>query len=363
MSGMMAMMASNVKNPIISSGGGGGGGTYATGGTVYDITGYKVHIFNAAGTFATTSSWPSGRTIQYLVVAGGGGSDTSGVGGGGGAGGLLSATGVTAAASTNYAVTIGAGGVPNTNGGNSSLIGGAISATSIGGGGSTVTGTLTGQSGGSGAGGGNDQVGTTGAGGAGTAGQGNAGAGATGKYGSSVAGGGGGAGTAGGTTYTAMGGDGLASNMLTSYSASTITISSTRNSWASYTFTVAAGLPFQANSAVYISNNATPSIAMFGLVVSYSGTTMVCKLDRYDAGGGTPTLSGWNIGFAHAGGGWGADQGSMTAPASMGGGGGSYGYSYPTDWYDGLPNSGGGGQDSTSSLGGSGVVMIKYAYP
>jgi hypothetical protein len=127
MSGMMIMMTGNVQRVIPS---GGGGGAYATGGTVYDISGYKVHIFNSSDTFATTASWPSGRTIEYLVVAGGGGGND----GGGGGGGVLSSNGVTAATSTNYAVTIGGGGGTGTNGANTSLIGGALSVTAIGGG-------------------------------------------------------------------------------------------------------------------------------------------------------------------------------------------------------------------------------------
>ena len=136
-------MSGFLLNPFIlatpAGGGDGGGGAYATGGTVVDITGYKVHIFNASGIFATTSSWPSGRTIEYVVVAGGGGAGYGAYDGGGGAGGLLSTTGstrpkdsngsspsgVTAIASTNYAVTVGAGGTHGsspTNGGDSSFV-------------------------------------------------------------------------------------------------------------------------------------------------------------------------------------------------------------------------------------------------
>ena len=336
----------------------GGGGAYATGGTIYDITGYKVHIFNSSGTFATTASWPSGRTIEYLVVAGGGGASD----GGGGAGGLLSSNGVTAAASTNYAVTIGAGGIVDTNGANTSLIGGAISVTSIGGGaGGIAGGPNPGQAGGSGGGGATTGNGTSGSGGAGTPGQGTAGGDASGKYSSSSSGWGGGAGYSG-SAYPNRG-DGLVSNMITAYSASTITIPAFSISWALYTFTVSAGLPFQANSAVYVSNNATPSISLMGRVNSYSGTTMVCQLDRYDPGGSAATLSGWNISFAHAGGGPGIDQGSTTTPATLGGSGGQYGSSYPSDFYNGLPNSGGGASSYQTGTGGSGVVMIKYAYP
>jgi hypothetical protein len=241
------------------------------------------------------------------------------------------------------------------------LIGGAISVISIGGGaGGIAGGPNPGQAGGSGGGGATTGDGTNGSGGAGTPGQGTAGGDASGNKSSSSSGWGGGAGYSG--SEISNKGDGLVSNMITAYSASTITIPAFPQSWNTYTFAVSAGLPFQANSAVYVSSNANSSISLMGRVYSYSGNTMVCQLDRYD-GFGANTLSGWNISFAHAGGGPGIDQGSTTTPASLGGSGGQYGFSFPSDFLNGLPNSGGGASNYRTGTGGSGVVMIKYAYP
>jgi hypothetical protein len=383
-------MSGFLLNPFIlatPAGGGSGGGVYATGGTVVDITGYKVHIFNATSTFATTSDWPSGRTIEYLVVAGGGGSNIAG-GGGGGAGGLLTASGTALSGSTNYAVTVGGAGAASTNGGDSSLIGGAISIISKGGGGAT---TNDGQNGGSGAGGGWVSGGESFLGGKGVypgstylsqARQGYDGeSGSDGKR--QYSGAGGGASSTGGFGPTPSGngvaGDGLVSNMLSFYTASSMQIPAYPGSGSDpggsnfdYTFAVAAGLPFKADDAIYLSNTTNPLKAMWGKVTSYSGTTLVCRLSRYNnstcqyPNGVQETLSGWNIYFAHAGGGSYVDEQSTTSPSRLGGGGG----------YDdalrngGLPNSGGGGYSYVwpdvgldFTAGGSGRVMIKYAYP
>jgi hypothetical protein len=358
MSGALSFSIGILKAP---SGGGGGGGAYATGGTVVDISGYRVHIFNSSDTFATTSSWPSGRTIEYLVVAGGGGGDD----GGGGAGGLLSASGVTGIATTNYAVTVGAGGTTGTNGANSSIIGGAISVTSVGGGGGgDAADSYNGKNGGSGGGGG---VGN---------GDGNGGIGVypgstyidaprQGYDGSFASGGkypdsgnGGGAGGPGGFA----GGPGLVSDMLSFYSSSTITIAAYNFDWTEYTFSVSSGLPFQTDASVYVENSSDPTKALFGRVVSYSDTTLVCRLDRFETDNNEYTLSGWNIKFDHAGGGRGYIDGGYSPPP-IGGGGGDVGYGVEYN-IQGAPNSGGGGfYSSGDENGGSGVVMIKYAYP
>ena len=352
---------------------------YATGGTIYDITGYRVHVFNSSDTFATTASWPSGRTIEYVVVAGGGGGVTSSsaYNGGGGAGGLLSTTGstrpvnsagstpsgVTATASTNYAVTIGGGGSLSSNGANSSIVGGAISATSIGGGagGSGETGSA-GAAGGSGGGGGNGGIG-----GAGTAGQGNDGGVGSGEKSSAGAGAGGGAGAVGGENST-RGGAGLVSTLLTTTSDSEQTI----NDFDTYTFTVAAGLWFQTYQAVIVSQTSDISNYAFGVVVSYVGTTLVCRLRAATVPG---TFSDWTISLVMAGGGPGAQEGESPL-ASAGGGAGCLGNG-GNFMQDASPNSGAGGGDITyaspqspyppgytyTGAGGSGVVMIKYAYP
>jgi hypothetical protein len=98
----------------------------ATGGTVLTCGDFKTHIFTADGCFAVTSAGnPAGSTtIDYFVIAGGGSSGGDN-GGGGGAGGfrisnsysipaptmspLASPTGLTAAIQT-YPITVGAGG-------------------------------------------------------------------------------------------------------------------------------------------------------------------------------------------------------------------------------------------------------------
>ena len=59
----------------------------ATGGSVLDIGGYRVHTFTSSGNFVVTSV-PSGQKVDVLIVAGGGsGGGMHGGGGGGGGGG------------------------------------------------------------------------------------------------------------------------------------------------------------------------------------------------------------------------------------------------------------------------------------
>lgn len=147
----------------------------ATGGTVTDVGGYRIHTFTSSGTFTALSS----GTVEYLIVAGGGGGATdSDVGGGGGAGGLI--TGSLTIAPQSFSIVVGAGGTGGTNlytpgigGGSNGSQGGTSSSfglTAIGGGyGGTRN--NNGGSGGSGGGGGDGAT----SGGAGTSGQGNAG--------------------------------------------------------------------------------------------------------------------------------------------------------------------------------------------
>jgi hypothetical protein len=147
----------------------------ATGGTVTDVGGYRIHTFTSSGTFTALSS----GTVEYLIVAGGGGGATDlDVGGGGGAGGLI--TGSLTITPQSFSIVVGAGGTggtssytPGTGGGGNGSKGGNSSAfglTAIGGG---YGGTRyqPGGSGGSGGGGGDGGA----AGGAGTSGQGYAG--------------------------------------------------------------------------------------------------------------------------------------------------------------------------------------------
>jgi hypothetical protein len=143
-----------------------------TGGTVSNITGYRVHTFTSSDTF-TINAGP--RTVEYLIVAGGGG---------GGAGGVLTGN-LTMNSGVTYTVTVGAGGVASyagsafaassaaVNGANSSVSGsditsiiavgggaGATSNTVFGGGPISVNGTsYKGANGGSGGGGGGNSEG------------------------------------------------------------------------------------------------------------------------------------------------------------------------------------------------------------
>ena len=117
-------------------------GLTATGGTISNAAGYKIHTFTGAGTytFAVTGT----GTVEYMVIGGGGGGGTD-MGGGGGAGGYLA--GSTTFTSANYTITVGAGGrgargiygateatLDYVSGGNSSIVGGSVNIVSIGGG-------------------------------------------------------------------------------------------------------------------------------------------------------------------------------------------------------------------------------------
>jgi hypothetical protein len=81
----------------------------ATGGTITEYTGFKVHTFLTSGTFTAGID----GTVDYLVVAGGGGggreSYSSGTGGGGGAGGVLTSANLTMPAGA-YTINVGGGG-------------------------------------------------------------------------------------------------------------------------------------------------------------------------------------------------------------------------------------------------------------
>jgi len=171
----------------------------------------KYNSTELAASFADSSHiWtcPAGvTTVDYLVVGGGGGGgDTRG--GGGGAGGMLSGTGFSVTAGTEYTITVGAGGAgsaqsidPGASGGNSVF----STLTAIGGGGgagSADGGQAT--NGGSGGGGTQDYPPSHGTGTAGQGNNGGTGAGAS-NYG---AGGGGGKGAVGTNGTTTVGGNG-----------------------------------------------------------------------------------------------------------------------------------------------------------
>jgi len=170
----------------------------ATGGTITNISGYRVHTFTSSASGASGFVPNKSGSVDVLVVAGGGGGGSR-HGGGGGAGGLRYSTALSISA-TAYSVTVGGGGAGTPSGQTGSGSTGANSVfstiTSIGGGGgggrnSNAT------SGGSG-GGGNTGGGSAGA--SGTSGQGNRG-GNTGSHTPDYAGaGGGGAGAVGQST-------------------------------------------------------------------------------------------------------------------------------------------------------------------
>jgi hypothetical protein len=197
------------------------GGMNATGGTITDIGGYRIHMFTSDGTFTLIS----GGDVDYLVVAGGGGggaanttpsADNPGAGGGG-AGGVL--TGNISLNSGSYIITCGTGGSVSTgstspangNKGGNSSIASLIVAEGGGGGGKGVD-KNTGPSGGCGGGGGGVVATGSSSGGSGTIGfDGGISTGAN-----SGGGGGGGmgsVGSAGSTGGAGNGGNGIESNI------------------------------------------------------------------------------------------------------------------------------------------------------
>jgi len=185
-------------------------GLSATGGTITEVGGYRIHAFTSSGAFAVSE----GGTVEYLIVAGGGAGGAANTasgasGGGGGAGGFRTGAGYNVTAQA-YAITVGAGGTGvydrNGNSGSNSVFDSIIAIG--GGGGGTGSGypPLTG-----GSGGGGDYI----AGAAGTAGQGSSGGTGSGasQY---TSGGGGGAGAPGGNgapSVSGNGGAGLASSI------------------------------------------------------------------------------------------------------------------------------------------------------
>jgi hypothetical protein len=189
----------------------------ATGGSISNAGGYKIHLFNSVGSniFQIFSSFSS--TIEYLIVAGGGsGGDvrafTGTPAGGGGAGGILSGS-IENIQTMSYSLFVGSGGsVPNqaTFGGNGQNSTGfnlvAIGGGGGGGGDNPNNSSRSGRSGGSG-GGGTSDIGVGGAG--------NLIQGKNGANGVSVgAGGGGGASSVGLTsTSNASGGSGQSSSI------------------------------------------------------------------------------------------------------------------------------------------------------
>lgn len=196
----------------------------ATGGSVTEAQGYRIHTFTSSGTFTVTKGQAE---VEYVVVGGGGagGADDGGGGGAGGyrssvngepSGGGASAENKLLVTQGSYTVTIGAGcpgvehpGNRTTSQGGDTTFG---SITAAGGGmGGHTDGIGTGYIGSpGGSGGGNHQAPNDAPAGSGTTGQGYAGGRGDGNLGSTVyAGGGGGAAEAGNTDGLCHGGDGV----------------------------------------------------------------------------------------------------------------------------------------------------------
>ena len=238
-SGEMYILTDDTTNANVWTNVGGGTGNQpyvgmvATGGTITTDGDYKVHSFTTSGSFSFTVTAGSAPEVEYLVIAGGGsggsGATNSSYGsGGGGAGGYRTATGFSVS-TQQYTVVVGAGGAnpgANANTQNSGTDSTFSTITSAGGGGGgaryysagdySVENGIDGGSGGGSAPGqqtrgiaglGNTPSTTPSQGNDGGQGGLNAGGGA----------GGGGAGTAGSSTTTstgAVGGNGLASDIL-----------------------------------------------------------------------------------------------------------------------------------------------------
>jgi hypothetical protein len=114
----------------------------ATGGTIVDSDGYRIHAFTSSGNLVVNSLGVQAyNELQYLAVAGGGGGGDgpfSAGGGGGGAGGLIDNSFISTSAG-NILVVVGAGGnsghpVSSTSGSNTTIIADYITITAVGGG-------------------------------------------------------------------------------------------------------------------------------------------------------------------------------------------------------------------------------------
>ena len=176
----------------------------ATGGTITESGGYRIHTFTADATFTPAFT----GNVEYLVVGGGGGgganSSTCG-GGGGGGGGVRS--GSINVISSGYAVVVGTGGAGGGGNGGDGVVGinSSFNGVIADGGGGGPGGAKAGKAGGSGSGGGSACGSASLPGGTGIVGQGYAGGiGAT-VYGG---GGGGGANAVGGNSNGSIAGVG-----------------------------------------------------------------------------------------------------------------------------------------------------------
>jgi len=281
----------------------------ATGGTITTDGDYKVHTFNANGTFEPTSVPDTEGWVEYLIIGGGGGggrgAEYNAIGGGGGAGGYLS--GYFQVSATTYSIVVGDGGTGSVYD-NTSAPWGAIGdngddSTAFGytadGGGLGGSYNSAGADGGSGGGTGLRSSGySPHTGGSATAGQGNNGGSGTTFGGTGTANSGGGGGGAGSTGSNASGGSG--------------------------------------------GNGGS------GIASSITGSSVT----RAGGGGGGARSSAGSAGSGGGGAGGAGSAAGANGTANTGGGGGG-GASSHTD--SGV-NSHGGGD------GGSGVVIIRYKY-
>jgi len=283
----------------------------ASGGIESVSDGYKSHVFLSSNTFSITSlgSSPTYNVMDYLIVGGGGASaNASGPSGGGGGGGVLTGSkAVTLYDLGTYTATVGAGGAFSSSGGNSSI----FSNLAIGGGagGFGLSSPTAGKPGGSGGGVGGalgTPAGT--AGGSGTTGQGYPGGTRTYPSDGSTSGGGG-AGEAGGNLV-----------------------------------------------------GPSPAKGSYG----GNGISIPWVSPSYGTGGLTP-------GRWFGGGGGGATYNSPprnSGPGGAGGfGGGGYGGFFgPGPVQAGSAGNvntgggGGGGISTSGSIGGSGIIIIRYPY-
>ncbi len=69
-----ASVVSRPVGSVVGSRGGAGGGVSATGGTITESGGYRIHTFTSSGDFVVSGG---SLNVEYLIVAGGGGGGAS----------------------------------------------------------------------------------------------------------------------------------------------------------------------------------------------------------------------------------------------------------------------------------------------
>jgi len=303
-----------------------------SGGVITTYTGFRVHTFILSGGATQTFTVYEGMNVDWIVVGagGGGGSGGSGTGdGGGGAGGFR--TGASHAVTAQaYTITVGAGGTSAMNGssvaaggsgGNSSIV--PVSGTSI--------------------------ISTGGGGGAS-------------QYQAAVAGGSGG----GGEPFTSSGAAGAGNTpSITPITGEVTTVQGFIGGVATNTSTGYGGGGGGGASAAGLTGAATHGGAGGpgeNNVMGLNDANSDILLDNASAGHDVS-----NVRYLAGGGGGGVGGSSRTTGAGGSGGGGSGGNNTgSTGATVGIANTGGGGgggygTDGTGAVGGSGIVIIRYA--